>query len=210
MHEMITKNNRLLLLTIMHLHTKYDTHRSIPCWVIVNRRQASHTHRHTHTTFRLHISPLNPNLNNTLFFVLSTPIVLSHTHTRHSQGDCIGLLPPARNENVNCHNIRNGYGEQREKAMELHRIAGVPLGPCGFEAIEKFEKVLPEYRLIIVTRGSKDPIMHKVLLRPAYHCSYTTTTIISIRLRVWVDFWTVMDFVQSVWEDIHVITNTPA
>ena len=46
-----TKNNRLLLLNVIHLHTKYEICPSIPSWDIVftSRHHDTHTHTHTHT-----------------------------------------------------------------------------------------------------------------------------------------------------------------
>ena len=41
--EMCTKNNRVLLLTMMHLYTKYDKHPSLHCRVRVNHSKVSHT-----------------------------------------------------------------------------------------------------------------------------------------------------------------------
>ena len=50
-----TKNNRLLVLNVMHLHTKYDICPSFPSWDIVFTSWASHhTRTHTHTHTHLH------------------------------------------------------------------------------------------------------------------------------------------------------------
>ena len=47
-------------------------------------------------------------------------------------------------------NIRQGYGRQRELALQLHRKAGVPEGNCGYAELVKFQQALPNYRLIVV------------------------------------------------------------
>ena len=46
-----TKNNRLLVLIVVHLHTKYEICPSFPSWDIVftSRRHDTHTYTHTHT-----------------------------------------------------------------------------------------------------------------------------------------------------------------
>ena len=48
-------------------------------------------------------------------------------------------------------NIRRGYPIQQRKAEALHREANVPLGPCDLEAVAKFQAVLPQYQLIVVS-----------------------------------------------------------
>ena len=51
-----TKNNRLLVLIVVHLHTKYEICPSFPSWDIVftSRRHDTHTHIHTHTRTHTH------------------------------------------------------------------------------------------------------------------------------------------------------------
>ena len=47
-------------------------------------------------------------------------------------------------------NIR-GYPIQQRKAEALHREASVPLGLCDLEAVAKFQTVLSQYQLIVVS-----------------------------------------------------------
>ena len=44
-----TKNNRRLVLNVIHIHTKYEICPSSPFWDIVFTSWVSHTHTHTHT-----------------------------------------------------------------------------------------------------------------------------------------------------------------
>ena len=48
--------------------------------------------------------------------------------------------------------LRQGYPRQTTMARELHRLAGVPEGPCGFEELQKFQDALGEqYRLLVMS-----------------------------------------------------------
>ena len=42
-------------------------------------------------------------------------------------------------------------GMQTRLAQELHKLSGVPLGPCGSPEVKKFQAVLPEYQLSVVS-----------------------------------------------------------
>ena len=44
-------------------------------------------------------------------------------------------------------NLKDGYPVQERLAKELHRLAGVPEGPCGIPELQKFQVVLPGYQM---------------------------------------------------------------
>ena len=56
--------------------------------------------------------------------------------------------------------IRQGRDVQKSKARELHRLAKVPEGPCGLPEIREFEKVLPDYQVIVVSADHGNAIVH--------------------------------------------------
>ena len=43
------------------------------------------------------------------------------------------------------HNLKQGRPVQEQKVKELHRLAGVPEGPCGLHELGQFQASLPEY-----------------------------------------------------------------
>ena len=48
-------------------------------------------------------------------------------------------------------NLRNGYPVQGQEARELHRLAGVPEGPCGLDELQQFQDHLgTEYQLPVM------------------------------------------------------------
>ena len=49
---------------------------------------------------------------------------------------------------------------QQEKAMELHRLANVPLGPCGLAEVDMFQKYLTNYEITIVSGNHNDSIIY--------------------------------------------------
>ena len=50
--------------------------------------------------------------------------------------------------------LRQGRPRQTTQARELHRLAGVPEGPCGLEELEAFQRFLaPQYQLKVINRG---------------------------------------------------------
>ena len=54
-------------------------------------------------------------------------------------------------------NLRDGYPVQGIQAKELHRLAGVPEGPCGLQELEMFQKDLsPEYQIVVLTVDDHD------------------------------------------------------
>ena len=49
--------------------------------------------------------------------------------------------------------LRLGRPRQKTMAQDLHRVAGVPEGPCGLPELEAFQKVLsPTYQLKVLSR----------------------------------------------------------
>ena len=49
-------------------------------------------------------------------------------------------------------NLRKGRSVQGREARELHRLAGVPEGPCGLEELQKFQEALGnQYRLLVMS-----------------------------------------------------------
>ena len=49
-------------------------------------------------------------------------------------------------------NLIKGHPVQERRAKELHRLAGVPEGPCGIPELEKFQAVLPHYQIKVISR----------------------------------------------------------
>ena len=47
-------------------------------------------------------------------------------------------------------NLKQGYHVQERLAKELHRLAGVPEGPCGISELQKFQAVLPGYQIKVM------------------------------------------------------------
>ena len=56
--------------------------------------------------------------------------------------------------------LRHGGALQTTKARELHRLAKVPEGPCGLPEIRDFEKLLPDYQVIVVSADHGNAIVH--------------------------------------------------
>ena len=50
----------------------------------------------------------------------------------------------------NLKQIKLGRGIQEDLAVQLHYAAKVPFGPCGLEELKKFQKALPNYRIVVV------------------------------------------------------------
>ena len=49
------------------------------------------------------------------------------------------------------HNLKQGRPVQERLAKELHRLAGVPEGPCGISQLQKFQAVLPGYQIKVMS-----------------------------------------------------------
>ena len=59
-------------------------------------------------------------------------------------------------------NLRDGYPVQGIQAKELHRLAGVPKGPCELQELEMFQKALsPEYQIVVLTVDKPHMITYK-------------------------------------------------
>ena len=48
-------------------------------------------------------------------------------------------------------NLKEGQPVQERMAKELHRLAGVPEGPCGITELQKFQAVLPGYQIKVIS-----------------------------------------------------------
>ena len=49
---------------------------------------------------------------------------------------------------------------QLERAMELHRAANVPFGPCGLDEVDLFQKYLTNYEITVVSGDHNDSIIY--------------------------------------------------
>ncbi len=57
--------------------------------------------------------------------------------------------------------LRRGLPIQERQAKELHRLAGVPEGPCGLPEIEKFQTYLADYQIVVVSKELAYQIIFK-------------------------------------------------
>ena len=48
---------------------------------------------------------------------------------------------------------------QLQRALDLHRAANVPLGPCGMEEVKLFQNYLTNYQIIVVSGDHNDSII---------------------------------------------------
>ena len=48
-------------------------------------------------------------------------------------------------------NLKDGYPVQERKAKELHRLAGVPEGPCSISELSQFQTLLPGYQIKVMS-----------------------------------------------------------
>ena len=60
-----------------------------------------------------------------------------------------------------CNSIRQGRKEQRLLAQQLHQKAGVPEGLCGLPEVEKFQKVIDNYQIIVLSAKHFNAIVYK-------------------------------------------------
>ena len=49
---------------------------------------------------------------------------------------------------------------QRQKALDLHQAANVPLGPCGIDEVKLFQNYLANYQIIIVSGAHNNSIIY--------------------------------------------------
>ena len=58
-------------------------------------------------------------------------------------------------------NLRKGQPIQTRRVREFHQLAGVPEGPCGLEEVAKFQAVLPDYQIKVMTIDPPYDIIYK-------------------------------------------------
>ncbi|XP_052090772.1 zinc finger protein 160-like [Mytilus californianus] len=56
--------------------------------------------------------------------------------------------------------IRRGYALQKKLAIELHTLAKVPLHKCGIEEIKRFQTVMTDYQIYIVSKEHFNGIIY--------------------------------------------------
>ncbi len=58
--------------------------------------------------------------------------------------------------------IRDGKTKQRDLAVELHKLAGVPTyAPCGLEQVEAFQNIGEKYQLVVVSKDHLNKIIYQ-------------------------------------------------
>ena len=55
---------------------------------------------------------------------------------------------------------KSGRSIQRQRALDLHQAANVPLGPCGIPEVELFQKYLTNYRIVVVSGTHNNTIIY--------------------------------------------------
>ena len=58
-------------------------------------------------------------------------------------------------------NLQQGKPAQGREAKTLHRVSGVPEGPCGLPEIDTFQKHLPEYQIVVLSLDHNYQIIFK-------------------------------------------------
>ena len=56
--------------------------------------------------------------------------------------------------------IEPGNRVQRERALDLHETANVPLGPCGLKEVDLFQHYLVHYQIIVVSGDQSNAIIY--------------------------------------------------
>ena len=57
--------------------------------------------------------------------------------------------------------IRNSRGHiQLQRALDLHQAANVPLGPCGMDEVELFQRYFTKYQIIVISADHDDNIIY--------------------------------------------------
>ena len=56
--------------------------------------------------------------------------------------------------------IRQGNDMQRQRALDLHHVANVPLGPCGLKEVDLFQQYLVNYQIIVVSGDQDNAIIY--------------------------------------------------
>lgn len=62
------------------------------------------------------------------------------------------------------HNLKQGYPVQEIKAKELHRLAGVPEGPCGISELQQFQAALSGYQIKVMSIDPPHMIIYQGLV----------------------------------------------
>ncbi|WAQ94828.1 LOW QUALITY PROTEIN: hypothetical protein MAR_007299 [Mya arenaria] len=57
--------------------------------------------------------------------------------------------------------IRKGRHAQKQLALNLHEKAGVPLKRCGIEEIKQFQAVLPNYKIVVLSKNHFNAIIYE-------------------------------------------------
>ena len=55
---------------------------------------------------------------------------------------------------------------QEYMAVDLHARAGVPVGPCGLDELKKFQSVIEDYRIMVISSAHLNACIFKGPLRP--------------------------------------------
>ena len=58
------------------------------------------------------------------------------------------------------HIIKSDRPVQRQRALDLHQAANVPLGPCGIDEVKLFQNYLVNYQIIIVSGAHNNSIIY--------------------------------------------------
>ena len=58
------------------------------------------------------------------------------------------------------HICKSNRPVQRQKALDLHQAANVPLGPCGIDEVKLFQNYLVNYQIIIVSGDHNNSIIY--------------------------------------------------
>ena len=56
--------------------------------------------------------------------------------------------------------MSQGNGMQRQRALDLHHVANVPLGPCGLKEVDLFQQYLVNYQIIVVSGDQDNAIIY--------------------------------------------------
>ena len=56
--------------------------------------------------------------------------------------------------------MSQGNGVQRQRALDLHEAANVPLGPCGLKEVDLFQQYLVNYQIIVVSGDQDNAIIY--------------------------------------------------
>lgn len=75
---------------------------------------------------------------------------------------CIVTWKAYLDEDPEYENLRKGRLIQWKRATDLHRLAGVPTNrPSTLEDLKEFQRVLPDYQLILVSRAHENAVIYE-------------------------------------------------